>query len=491
MNYLLTKTKLMAGLQCRKKLWFDVNEPIKQESHLFYIGNRFGEFARNHYGTGLNLAGISNAKLAINQTNKALTDLLTSSIYEAAFLHSDTLVRPDVLLRRGDAWEMVEIKASTSLKDEHIRDASIQAYVLRSCELPINKIKIGHINNEFVYRGNGIYSGLLIEVDITEQVNELIPKVQNWIEELKYLGAKGAQKPNISVSEHCSIPYPCSYIERCRASIPKLAEIPISIIPNVGKKLAKDWAAKEIYDLRDLPSEVLKHPIHKIIQKSHIHNSPWINPQTKKRIEGFSWPRFFMDFETVQQGVPIILDTKPYQPLPFQWSLHKWENQDQQLKLQDGEGFLEFNNPDMARLFLSGLINSLGNTGPIFVHNASFEKTVLKSLIQREDCIDLNDLVEKIIERIVDTLELVRDGFYSPEMRGSYSLKDIVKAIPTSVNYEDKNSLSSGSEAQIAWFKCTDISVTEDEKQVLSKRLKHYCAQDTYALYDLLKYLAK
>jgi hypothetical protein len=76
-------------------------------------------------------------------------------------------------------------------------------------------------------------------------------------------------------------------------------------------------------------------------------------------------------------------------------------------------------------------------------------------------------------------------------MNGSYSLKDIVKAIPTKVDYTNEDSLSGGGEAQIAWFRCTDPITSEKEKLEWSAKLKNYCAQDTLAMYDLLKYLSK
>jgi hypothetical protein len=89
----------------------------------------------------------------------------------------------------------------------------------------------------------------------------------------------------------------------------------------------------------------------------------------------------------------------------------------------------------------------------------------------------------------VGTLEIAKTGFYSPKMLGSYSLKDIVKAIPTEVNYTNTNSLGSGSDAQIAWFICTDKTTSETEKHTWHKKLLEYCSQDTLAMYDLLKYL--
>ncbi len=68
--HILTKSKITSGLQCTKKLWFDVNEPIKKELHIFYIGNRFGDFSRQHYGQGLNLEGQFDVEKVINETKK-------------------------------------------------------------------------------------------------------------------------------------------------------------------------------------------------------------------------------------------------------------------------------------------------------------------------------------------------------------------------------------------------------------------------------------
>ena len=125
----------------------------------------------------------------------------------------------------------------------------------------------------------------------------------------------------------------------------------------------------------------------------------------------------------------------------------------------------------------------------IFVHNASFERSKLRALAKRPTCIDLSHAAEALITRIVDTLDIAREGFYAPQMMGSYSLKDIVKAIPTSVDYSSDDGLSSGGDAQIAWFKCTDLTTSPEEKLLWEKKLKKYCAQDTLAIYDFIRYL--
>jgi hypothetical protein len=488
--HILTKSKITSGLQCPKKLWFDVNQAIKQDLHIFYVGNRFGDFSRKHYGPGLNLEGQFDVESVLAQTKDALDDKKITAIYEAAFLSDDVLIRADVLLRKGDEWEMIEVKSSTSQKPEHIADAAVQTYIIRACGVNLTKVKIGHINKEFSYSGNGSYDKLLLEVDVTTQINACLTNVKSWIDQFKAIAVKGAPEPMVQMGEQCTEPHDCPYQGRCEALLPQFEGVPINILPRIGNKLATEWAAKGVHDLCKLPDEALSKPILKMIQKAHQSGFPVINSKLSAQIKSYPWPRFFMDFETVQQGVPLMTHTKPYDALPFQWSVHRWDNPNHEIKIEDGDGFLEFLSPEMDREFLKKLLAAVGSDGTIFVHNASFEKSKLKYLIERESCQEFKPAVEALIARIIDTLDLVReDGYYSPKMNGSFSLKDIVKAIPTTVDYSSSEALTSGGDAQIVWFKYTDPATPEAEKVEWARRLTNYCAQDTFALYDLLRYL--
>ena len=487
--HILTKSKIISGLQCQKKLWFDVNEPIKQDLHVFYIGNRFGDFARKHYGQGLDLTNNHDVDSVLHQTSVAMNDPNVKVIYEAAFQLDETLIRSDVLLRNDSRWEMIEVKSSTSVKPEHIKDAAIQASVIESQGIDLSRVKIAYINNDFIYKGNGGYDNFLVEKDVTEAVRDIQKNVALWIKVLKPLGIMGSSTPIVAMGEQCTEPYICAYHSRCKDLLPKSEGVPISILPNVGKKLAIIWEAKGVHDLRDIPTEALPKPIHRTIQNAHKTNTTWIDPKLMAQINAYPWPRFFMDFETVQQGVPLIPETKPYDALPFQWSVHRWDYQEQEVKLEDGEGYLEFLNNEMARNFLVTLFKSVGSEGPIFAHNASFERSKLLWLSNRSDCLDLKPHVKLLVERIVDTLELTRNGFYSPVMNGSFSIKDIVKAIPTNVDYNSLDGLSGGDQAQVAWFKCTDPDTPQVNKNKWVSRLKKYCAQDTLAMYHLVRFL--
>jgi len=75
-------------------------------------------------------------------------------------------------------------------------------------------------------------------------------------------------------------------------------------------------------------------------------------------------------------------------------------------------------------------------------------------------------------------------------MFGKYSLKKIIKGIPTQISYEseDEDAVSDGSDAQLAWFKCTDLKTKPWEKENYKKELIKYCSKDTEAMYDLINF---
>ena len=495
MNYMtninsdiLTKSKIISGLQCHKKLWFDIHDPLKFNSSYFLKGKRFSDYAKQHYGSGRDLTDIHDSKLAIALTEDALINEEVKVIYEAAFSFNDVLIRADVLVRNHDKWDLIEVKSSTFVKDTHLKDALIQTYVIESCKTNLASIKIGYINKHFTYQVNNNYDGLLKEFDITRNKKFNKQDVIQWIQALKPI-AYNNESPQIDTGDHCKDPYDCQYKSRCESNLTNQDIVPISIIPFVGKKMEKEWNNQGIYDLRKIPSSALKNTKHKIIQQAHTHNHVWVDPIIQNEINAMPWPRFFMDFEGVQQVVPKIEQTKPYDVLPFQWSVHKWNYKDEVLQLDDGKGYLEFIAPEMDREFLKSLCDALEDKGPIFAHNASYERSVLKNLVQRPRCKKFQSHVDNILSRIVDTKDIAKAGFYAPQMHGSYSLKQIVKAIPDATHLYSEGELSGGDDAMVAWFKHTDPQTTNEEKNKWELMLKKYCAQDTIALYHFLKYL--
>ena len=485
-NYILTKTLINSGLQCEKKLWFDFHDPIDEDSALFHIGNRFTNEVRKNYGEGADLSE-NNPELALSETIKFIKD--KKVIYEGAFVYSDTLVRADVLIKKNDGWELLEAKSSKEPKDEeYIDDIAIQSYIIKSSKIiKISKVKLIHINGEFTYQGDNDYSDLISdEYELSDKILSREKLVQTYIDKFKPIADEKYPKPKIETGDHCLKPHKCIYLERCNSLKQPSNITPISILPFVGKKLEKKYKDKGIIDLKDIPSAELN-PSQQIIQKAHKNNEPDINPGVGKVLKEFKWPFYFMDFETVQQGVPIIKGTQAYYALPFQWSVHKWDSPT--TKISNGMSFLDFSDQNIERKFIESLLDAVGDKGTIFAHHKSTEIKVLEKLKDKDSCKDLSEKIDNLIARVEDTLSLVKNNFYAPVMNGKYDLKIIMKAIPSDISYEEKDNIANGMEAQLAWFIYTDPKTANDSKERQINLLKAYCAKDTLAIYYLIKYL--
>jgi len=490
-EYILNKTKINSGLQCQKKLWFDFHKPIKQqEEYLIKAGNKFGEVIRDNYGAGLDLSETHNISDVVKKTNEALNSKNVDVIYEAGFIYEDTLVRSDVLRRIKNGWELLEAKGSKIKKKEHISDIAIQSFIIRSCGVNLTYIRLILINAEFIYQGKQNYKDLINDdEDITEEVNLEEKKVINHINQFKKL-AGNVPNPKIYMGRHCDDPHICNYKDRCESLTPETNVTPYTILPYKSKKLIAFCENNKIKSLIDVPAEQLNviHNHHKI-QEAHKNNKPWFNPELKNIFKEFEWPFYFMDFESVQQKVPIIENTKPFYALPFQWSVHKWKDNNTKILLSEGDYFLNFSSQDIERVFLEKLLKVIGTKGTIFAHSASTEKAVLNRLKEKKICGDLNEAIDKLNSRVYDTVKLVRKNFYDPLMRGSYSLKNIIKAVPGAVSYGQKGDIGGGMGAQLSWLVCTDKKTSEQEKKKEENLLKDYCAKDTFNLYLLIKYL--
>ena len=490
----LSKTKIKTGLQCHKKLWYDINEKIYEKSHILELGNRFGACIKTFYGSGVDLSdqfGPNIFELTLN----ALNDLSVNVIYEAAFLYDETLIRADVLIRDGKQWKLIEAKASTKLKADHLKDAAIQAYVISNSHVSLTEVKIAHINSEFIYRGQHNYDGLISEINVDNQITALTPLVEVWISKLLPITESRSEMPDVKMGNQCKDENKrkCIYFARCESqTFLGAIEVPIKIVPNIGERLQNEWFDKGIYDLRDLPNNALSNKMHQKIQLCHQREVEWIDPELIHTINNYEWPRYFIDFETIQQGAPLIANTSPYEAFPFQFSVHKWEYQDQILTLEDSHSFLEFSEAGMDRRFLLNLIEILGQQGPIFTHRSSTEITAMKKLADREDCLDLRPSIDMIVARTVDTLKMMRNGFYNPKMMGSFSLKDIVKVLKNADAYNNEgDAVGDGGGAMIKWFEYTEPNTTKKMQETIRENLVKYCAQDTLNLYHLFKYLTE
>ena len=186
----LSKTKIISGLQCVKRLYLQVHQPelaetSEQSERLINFGYRVQEVARGLHPDGKLVGHETAVGEAIRQTSELLQEPGDRLLFESAFQHIGVAVRADLFSRHHDRYRLCEVKAATSVKDYYYNDIAIQRWVIEGAGYPLKSSSVSHIDNQFVYPGDGDYRGLFKEVDISEEIEPLQEMVPAWIKDLR------------------------------------------------------------------------------------------------------------------------------------------------------------------------------------------------------------------------------------------------------------------------------------------------------------------
>ncbi|MCW9096663.1 MAG: DUF2779 domain-containing protein, partial [Ignavibacteriaceae bacterium] len=187
------------------------------------------------------------------------------------------------------------------------------------------------------------------------------------------------------------------------------------------------------------------------------------------------------DFETTfMVPIPMFDETRPYQQVPFQYSLHYLEKEN--AKLQHYE-YLAPAQDDPRKELLEKLLKEIPENACVLVYNKTFEIGVLKDLATWLP--EYSEQIENIVQNIRDLMApFRRKDIYRWEMKGSYSIKYVLPALVSEMNYKEME-ISDGGMASSAWF---NMWALEDLKETekIRKALLEYCKMDTLAMVSIL-----
>jgi len=485
----LSKSKLLAYRQCPKRLWLEAHRPDLREDSTatqasFVVGHQVGDIAQRLYDPKGNGILIDPKAEGFEAMFARTRDLLQSAqpIFEAGFRAEGALALADVMLpvrKAGKlAWRMVEVKSSTSVKDYHRDDAAVQSLIARSSGVPLTGIALAHIDSSWVYPGNGDYSGLLVENDLTDEAFARGDEVRSWIAEAQQIVAK-KHEPRQSTGKHCSHPYECGFLAYCQSQEPQ-AQQPIAWLPGrLTKGLQAEIEAQRLTELRDVPDELLNDK-QKRVKSVSLSGEVYFDQQAAaQELSVHKLPAYFLDFETIQFAVPIWKGTRPYQQIPFQFSLHLLSRTGK----VEQQSFLDLTGKDPSKAFAEALISVCGERGPIFVYNAGFETARIRELSERFP--RLAKPLLALNERVVDLLPIARSYYYHPSQQGSWSIKAVLPALCPDLRYGDLDGVQDGGMAMDAFLEALAPQSSTERREEIEQQLRAYCALDTYAMVRL------
>jgi hypothetical protein len=482
-GYFLSKSKMLSGWQCQKKLWLEIHDPDKGEvdeslERIFAMGHEVGAIAQSLFPGGVLIEHDRDLSQALAETERLLSEPGPLTLFEATFRHEGVLIRADILVRdENDEIRLIEVKSGTRVKPVNTIDCTIQTWVLAGLGLTPARIELAHINNQFVYPGGGNYQGLMTFEDVAKKVMPSLPNVPRWLEDYRSMLQQAV--PAIRIGPQCRNPYECQFINYCT---PPQSAYPVRKLPGGGKAV---WELIEdgIDDIREIPAGRLTNRIQEWVRRVTKAGKAELKPEAAEVLAGLSWPRYYFDFETVSFPIPVWEGTRPYQALPFQWSCHV-DSGDGELRhrefLGDGQG------PPM-RECAESLIAALGDSGPILVYT-SYESGVLRTLQNMYP--DLLPALEAVIGRLVDLYPITKANYYHPDMLGSWSIKAVLPTVAPEMNYADLGEIQEGMGASEAFLEIIDETTSEERRQTLRSELIRYCAYDTLAMVKLAEALA-
>jgi CRISPR/Cas system-associated exonuclease Cas4 (RecB family) len=483
----LTKSLYLNGLQCPKLLWIMCHERERipetdaSTQHLFDQGKVIGELAKTLFKQGMEI----NAEywnIADSNQKSIEACKLRKPLFEAGFLVNRVYARVDVLVpARRHGWDIVEVKSSTSVKEENIKDVSFQKYCYETAGLKIRKCFLLYVNNKYVRKGEITAENLFVKEDITSLVEAESDNIEERIDEmLKIMNSRRC--PAAKVGPHCVNPYECALNEYC------FGDIPLTSVLNLyhGGERRYELYNSGVKKMEDIPEKYKLNERQLIQRECAMSGKPCIRGE---KIKGFlknlKYPLAFLDFETYSTAIPLYDGLSPWQNIPFQFSLHVIEKPGEKAKHYS---FIAEGSGDPRKTFLDELMKVLGTKGSIVIYNKSFEIGILNKLAENFPA--YRKWVDSIVERIVDLLEPFRNFYYyNNKQEGSASLKAVLPVL-TGKSYDDID-ISEGGNASLQYLYITHGSAdgkkaSAEETKEVRKALEEYCGLDSEGMILLL-----
>ncbi len=274
----LSKSRFQNGLQCLKRLYLetyrrDLADPVPPERQaIFDMGHAAGELARHRFPGGRLVDGsYVDHQQAVDATRSLLSNVSVPAIYEAGFTFESIRTRVDVLSRAGQgSFDLIEVKSTASVKQEHYTDVAIQLYVIEGSVVPVNRAILMHLNRDYVYQGGDHNLRELFTLqDVTDTARSFVENaVPNKLREMWEVLQRDSE-PDIATGPHCTSPHRCSFHGYCH------------------RDLARDYGRAYVSD------------------------------GLASALAGINFPAAYLDFEAINPAIPVYAGTRPYQAIPF------------------------------------------------------------------------------------------------------------------------------------------------------------------------------
>lgn len=237
--------------------------------------------------------------------------------FEKKFSYEDLAIRADVFDGQGN--ELIEIKSTTEVKEEHLIDAAFQKYVCEKCGVKVDKVKIAHIIKYYIREEGLNFNELFIIEDASALVVPIISELEKDLPVIRKI-IESRAFPLKSIGRQCFADGGCPYQENC---LGENVSDTIFTLRRDGKGKMFDLHKEGVRCLKDIPYSVTLTKFQSLQKEAEIQNCAMVNqPALAVAISEIVYPIFFLDFESCNPAIPRFNKTSPFQHIPFQASIH-------------------------------------------------------------------------------------------------------------------------------------------------------------------------
>jgi len=493
---ILSKSEFMMFLKHPAWLWLKkhdkskIPEPDENLRALFDDGNLFESYAEKLFPDAVTLGykinGIFNGnryKVLPELTKKELQKD-TKVIFQGRFEVDNLTAIFDVLERVGDnTFDLYEIKSSTSVKPEHIPDLAFQTIVLEKSGLKIRNLYVIHVNNNYVRKGDIDPMKLCSEKeDVTKDVREIIGETLNNIgEAFKIINMKnmpdvsprhlkqGSMEEWLEVYKLVNGEFP----KYCMYNLCGLTAKKVGLLEDMGVKLINEVPPD--FELTERQQQ----------QVTALKEGRQINiKEISDFLSKFEYPLHFFDYETFSGVIPAFDGIRPYQQVPFQYSLHILDKQGGELIHKE---YLHTENSNPVPTLVKKMMEDFEGKGTVLVWHESMEKGKNEQMAKMFT--EYEPFLLNINDRILDLkIPFSKGWFTDADFFGSASLKAVAPVIISKPSYSDLK-ISNGVTAQRVWMETVFQGKNKETKDKIMEDMRKYCGLDTEIMVHILKVL--
>ena len=406
------------------------------------------------------------------------------NVSQGRYVYGQATCIVDLLCKQEDgSYKLIEIKSSTGTKVEHIFDLAFQKVVLDGAGFHVSKCELAIVNKKYTRKGDVEPEKLVSFIDVTDKV---FAKVENTkIRIANALATMNMRQMPDPKPEDAKLGSYSEWMQIRDQIDPAIAGTSIHKLPGMSadkaSKLIND-GIKKISDIPDYSS--LGKATQKYLRARDIGSRTVDKARLQQFLNELKYPLHFFDYETSQSLVPVWENTRPYQQVTFQYSLHIQNEPGGELEHYE---YLHKDISNPVPQLLAKLSRHLQPTGSVLVWYENFEKTRNSEMADMYG--NYKQFLEELNDRIIDLMiPFSEEMIIDPQFLGSSSIKAVLPVFNPSLSYKDLNIQEGGSASRL-WKEAIFEIEDENEKNKIFDDLIKYCERDTYAMVEIYNQL--